>query len=108
MYERGSPREKQQYPCRQCAGTGFLSRTVGTTGSRKGRRTASVVLYSRGWTIILPFTIGRDLPKHQRIAFPGTVPYGGTGLRFVSFLHTGETAPDGSDPVSGKTETALC
>ena len=26
----------------------------------------------------------------------------------VSFLHTGETVPGGSDPVSGKSETSFC
>lgn len=27
---------------------------------------------------------------------------------FVSFLHTGETVPTGSDPVLGKSETSFC
>jgi len=44
----------------------------------------------------------------QLFAGAGGVPDGCGGSLFVSFLHTGETVPAGSDPVSGKEETAFC
>ena len=47
--------------------------------------------------------------SHDFPLFPGTsgIPDGCGGSSFVSILHTGETVPAGSDPVSGKPETAF-
>jgi hypothetical protein len=56
----------------------------------------------RGSTVVVKFH------GFQRFRGVSGVPEGTGRLPFVSFLHTGETVPAGSDPVSGKSGTSFC